>query len=107
VLPTSASVLEENIERVVDSVVRNINAGRGAVPDVDRDEADVAASVASATAESEATDGERDRESRETLADLYGHVAYALKSLESPPPVMATYKAPEPPAAAPTLNLIR
>jgi hypothetical protein len=46
-------------------------------------------------------------EARETLADLCGHVAYALRSLDAGPHALATYKAPEQPAAAPTLNLIR
>lgn len=93
-LPQSASVLEENIERVVDSVVRNINAGRGAVPDLD------AAELAAPSAEEE-------DESRETLADLCGHVAFALKSLDAGPHVLATYKAPGPPVIEPTLNLVR
>lgn len=89
----TASVVEENIDRVVDSVVRNISAGRGAVPDLDAIEA--AAEV----------DGEE--EARETLADLCGHVAYALRSLDAGPHALASYKAPEKPATAPTLNLIR
>jgi hypothetical protein len=50
---------------------------------------------------------EADDEARETLADLYGHVAYALKSLDAAPHALATYKAPEPPVTVPTLNLIR
>ena len=90
---TSASILEENIDRVVDSVVRNISAGRGAVPDVD--------------AVDSAEDVDGDEEARETLADLCGHVAYALRSLDAGPHALASYKAPEQPAAAPTLNLIR
>lgn len=93
-LPQSASILEENIERVVDSVVRNINAGRTAVPDMD-------------AAELETPAAGEENEARETLADLCGHVAYALKSLDAGPHVLATYRAPEPPPTAPTLNLIR
>jgi hypothetical protein len=93
VLPPSASVLEENIDRVVDSVIRNISAGRGAVPDID------------AAAQEPAAEDED--EARETLADLCGHVAYALKSLDAGQHALATYKAPEQPAAAPMLNLIR
>lgn len=93
-LHQSASILEENIERVVDSVVRNINAGRTALPDMD-------------PAELETSVTEEGSEARETLADLCGHVAYALKSLDAGPHALATYKAPEPPATAPTLNLIR
>ncbi len=89
----SGSLLEENIDRVVDSVVRNVTAGRGAVPDMDALEEDPAP-----TGESEA---------RETLADLCGHVAYALKSLDTGPHALASYKAPEPPASPPTLNLVR
>jgi hypothetical protein len=94
--PTSASILEENIDRVVDSVVRNVSAGRGAVPDVDAIQNDMIGE-----------DVRSEEESRETLADLCGHVAYALKSLESGPQALATYRAPEPPATAPTLNLVR
>jgi len=92
-VPPSTSILEENIDRVVDSVVRNISAGRSAVPDVDAID-----SIA---------DVEDDDEARETLADLCGHVAHALKSLDAGPHTLASYKAPEPPAVAPTLNLIR
>lgn len=91
-----ASVLEDNIDRVIDSVVRNISAGRGAVADIDSMEA---ASAAAQEAE--------DENARETLADLCGHVAYALKALEVGPHALATYKAPEAPAATPTLNLVR
>jgi len=89
-VPTSAaSILEENIDRVVDSVVRNVSAGRGAVPNLDTMQADVV---------------EDDRgEDRETLADL----CHALKSLDSAPHVLASYRAPEAPASPPTLNLIR
>lgn len=90
------SHLEDNLERVIDSVVRNVSAGRGAVPDLDAPEA-----AASAGAADEAT------EDRETLADLCGHVAHALKSLETAPHPLATYRAPERPASQPTLNLVR
>jgi hypothetical protein len=95
-LPASASILEENIDRVVDTVVRNVSAGRGAVADAD--------SVVSATTDEGARSEE---EARETLADLCGHVAYALKALDAGPHSLATYRAPEPPAATPTLNLVR
>ncbi|MEO7041767.1 MAG: hypothetical protein ABI035_05880 [Gemmatimonadaceae bacterium] len=90
---SSTSILEENIDRVVDSVVRNISAGRGAVSDVD--------------AMDSVADVDGDEEARETLADLCGHVAYALRSLDAGPHALASYKAPEQPATAPTLNLIR
>ncbi|MEO7216638.1 MAG: hypothetical protein ABI026_00415 [Gemmatimonadaceae bacterium] len=93
---TYPSILEENIERVVESVVRNVGAGRGAVPDDD------AMSSEPVTAEVASED-----EARETLADLCGHVAYALKTLETGPQALASYRAPEPPATAPTLNLVR
>ena len=93
-VPTSAaSILEENIDRVVDSVVRNVSAGRGAVPDLD-------------TVQADGVEGDR-VEDRETLADLCGHVAHALKSLDSAPHVLASYRAPETPASPSTLNLIR
>ncbi|HEY5087614.1 MAG TPA: hypothetical protein VII66_09685 [Gemmatimonadaceae bacterium] len=94
-VPTSSpsSLLEENLGRVIDSVVRNVSAGRGAVPDPDAMEAGVGA------------DGEN--EARETLADLCGHVTFALKSMDAQPHALATYRAPEAPATAPTLNLVR
>ena len=92
-VPLSSSLLEDNLDRVIDSVVRNVSAGRGAVPDMDITEADAPAAEAS--------------DARETLADLCGHVAYALKSLDSAPHALASYRAPEPPASPPTLNLIR
>lgn len=87
------SLLEENIDRVVSSVLRNVSAGRGAVPDPD------AMMAASDVATSE--------EASETLADLYGHVAHALKSLDGAAHPLATYRAPERPESPPTLNLIR
>lgn len=96
-MSSAGSLLEENLDRVIDSVVRNINAGRGAVPDPDSIEAAEPNDASSADAD----------EARETLADLYGHVAHALRALDSPPRITATYRAPEAPAATPTLNLIR
>ncbi len=94
-MPAPGLFLEENIERVISSVVRNVDAGRGAVPDAD---------LLEATPDS----GEDAAEARdETLADLCGHVAYALKSLETAPHALASYRAPEPPSVPPTLNLIR
>ena len=96
-MSTAGSLLEENLDRVIDSVVRNVNAGRGAVPDPDSVQALDAVDSASASAD----------EARETLADLCGHVAHALRALDSPQRVTATYRAPEAPATAPTLNLIR
>jgi hypothetical protein len=87
------SMIEENLGRVIDSVVRNVSAGRGAVPDLD-----VTDSPMSPEHTSEAAD---------TLADLYGHVAHALKSMDSPPHALASYRAPEQPASPPTLNLVR
>ncbi len=96
-MSSSASHLEENLDRVIDSVVRNINAGRGAVPDPD--------SIPATGTEADSSRG--DAEARETLADLYGHVAHALKALDGPRRQPATYRAPEALAGAPTLNLIR
>jgi len=90
---SAASLLEENIERVVDSVVRNVSAGRGAVPDLDTVQPDV-------------IEGDQ-AEDRETLADLCGHVAHALKSLDSAPHPLASYRAPEAAPVPPTLNLVR
>ena len=84
------SLIEENLERVIDSVVRNVSAGRGAVPDLD------------------ATDLQAPEvEARATVADLCGHVAYALRSLDAAPHALASYKAPVPAASPPTLNLVR
>jgi hypothetical protein len=96
-VPAGGSLLEENLDRVIDSVVRNVNAGRGAVPDPDLVQAPSAG------------DGERseEEEARETLADLYGHVAHALRALDTSHRATATYRAPEAPAFVPTLNLIR
>jgi hypothetical protein len=88
------SHLEENLGRVIDSVVRNVSAGRGAVSDLDVPEA--------------VPTPDADAEARETLADLCGHVANALKSLAAAAPhALASYRAPERPASAPTLNLVR
>ena len=89
----SGALLSDNIERVIESVVRNVNAGRGAVPDLDAPEQTPEMVIAA--------------ESRDTMADLCGHVAFALKSLDATPHALATYRAPEPPQAAPTLNLVR
>jgi hypothetical protein len=86
-------MLDENLERVIDSVVRNVSAGRGAVPDFD------ALAVGGPQAE--------EAGSRETLADLCGHVAYALRSLDTPPHALASYRPPEAPAGPHTLNLVR
>jgi hypothetical protein len=96
------SLLEENIDRVVDSVVRNVSAGRGAVPDLDAEGMGAHGVIQGENGESENED-----EARETLADLYGHVAHALKALDATPHALAGYRAPEPQAAPPTLNLVR
>lgn len=93
-VPVPGSFLEENLGRVIDSVVRNVDAGRGAVPDTD-------------LVETKSGTNDDVVGARETMADLCGHVAYALKSLETGPQVLASYRAPEPPSAPPTLNLIR
>ncbi|HEY8310918.1 MAG TPA: hypothetical protein VIG47_10200 [Gemmatimonadaceae bacterium] len=92
-MAVSSSLLEDNIDRVIDSVVRNVNAGRGAVPNLDALEIQESSDEAS--------------DARAVMVDLCGHVAYALRSLDSPPHALATYKAPEQPATAPTLNLVR
>lgn len=92
-MPVPTSLLEENLDRVIDSVVRNLSAGRGAVTDPDLAE----------------TNGfpDPDNDARETLADLCGHVAYALKSLDGVPHNLASYRPPEAPVGTPTLNLVR
>ncbi len=92
-MPVPTSLLEENLDRVIDSLVRNVSAGRGAFPDPD------------AVGAPASPEGEDD--ARETLADLYGHVAHALKSMDGAQQALATYRAPEPPATPPTLNLVR
>lgn len=96
-MPTAGSLLEDNLDRVIDSVVRNVNAGLGAVPDPD------SMQVVDATDRASLDEAE----ARETMADLCGHVAHALRALDTQPRATATYRAPEAPAAAPTLNLIR
>jgi hypothetical protein len=98
------SLLEENIDRVVDSVVRNVSAGRGAVPDLDAEGMGAPGGI-----RSDSEDGKSANEdaARETLADLYGHVAHALRALDATPHALAGYRPPEPQAAPPTLNLIR
>jgi hypothetical protein len=99
-MAVGGSLLEENLDRVIDSVVRNVSAGRGAVPDPDSMDAEPAAPSRDDVLPDAA-------EARETMADLCGHVAYALKSLEAPHRATATYRAPEAPAMPPTLNLVR
>lgn len=76
---TPARVLEENLDRVVDSVLRTLAAG-GVAPEV------------AACGEREATAAEA--QVRETIADLCGHVAFALKSLEPRAYGVASYQAP-------------
>lgn len=92
-MPAPGSLLEENLERVIDSVVRNVNAGRGAVPDMDAPELQPVANEAA--------------DARATIADLCGHVAHALKSLDTAPTGHASYRSPVPPPSPPTLNLVR
>jgi hypothetical protein len=92
-MPLPTSLLEENLDRVIDSVVRNLSAGRGAVPDPDSAETNVSP--------------EAENDARETLADLCGHVAFALKALDGAPHKLATYRPPEAPVGVPTLNLVR
>ena len=82
---TPARVLEENLDRVVDSVLRTLSAGGVTPPSAVPGEEGTAA----------------DAQVRETIADLCGHVAFALKSLEPRPHGVATYHAPVPPAGAP------
>ena len=78
---TPARVLEENLDRVVDSVLRTLAAGGATPPSA------VPADPASAA----------DAQVRETIADLCGHVAFALKSLEPRAHGVATYHAPAAP----------
>lgn len=83
---TPARALEENLDRVVDSVLRTLAAG-GVTPE-------------SAVASDEREGTMAEAQVRETIADLCGHVAFALKSLEPRPHGVATYHAPVPPSAA-------
>ena len=83
---TPARALEENLDRVVDSVLRSLAAG-GVTPP-----------TAVATGEVPGTPAES--QVRETIADLCGHVALALKSLEPSARPVATYRAPGPSAPA-------
>lgn len=84
---TPARALEENLDRVVDSVLRSLSAG-GVTP-----------TTAVATGEAPGTPAES--QVRETIADLCGHVALALKSLDPSARPVATYRAPAPPTPAP------
>lgn len=85
---TPARVLEENLDRVVDSVLRTLAAG-GVTP-----------GTAVASDERDGTPAEA--QVRETIADLCGHVAFALKSLEPRQHGLASYHAPvAPPTSAP------
>ena len=77
---TPARVLEENLDRVVDSVLRTLAAG-GVTPD-------------SAVTSDEPEGSAAEAQVRETIADLCGHVAFALKSLEPRPHGLASYHAP-------------
>lgn len=89
---TPARALEENLDRVVDSVLRSLSAG-GVTP-----------STAVATGEPAETPAES--QVRETIADLCGHVALALKSLEPSARPVASYRAPGP-AASPSDGAVR
>lgn len=77
---TPARALEENLDRVVDSVLRSLAAG-GVTPPT-------------AVATDDAPDTPAESQVRETIADLCGHVALALKSLEPSARPVATYRAP-------------
>lgn len=81
---TPARVLEENLDRVVDSVLRTLTVGVAPEP---------AAIGARETAVAEA-------QVRETIADLCGHVAFALKALEPRLHGVPSYHAPVAPAGA-------
>ena len=86
-MSTPARALEENLDRVVDSVLRSLGAG-GVTPPT-------------AVASGEAPDTPAESQVRETIADLCGHVALALKSLDPGARPVATYRAPGPAAPAP------
>lgn len=84
---TPARALEENLDRVVDSVLRSLAAG-GVTP-------------STAVAAGDRVDTPAESQVRETIADLCGHVALALKSLEPSARPVATYRGPGPTASAP------
>lgn len=84
---TPSRILEENLDRVVDSVLRTLAAG-GVTPE-----------TAVALSEPDGTVAEA--QVRETIADLCGHVAFALKSLEPRPHGVASYHAPVGPLGSP------
>lgn len=98
-MPAAGSLRGEELDRVIDSVVRNLNAGLSAMQDA------AAAQPAEPAAPDSAGIGEN--EARETMADLCGHVAHALRSLDTHQRSIATYRGPEKPESAPTLNLVR
>lgn len=77
---TPARLLEENLDRVVDSVLRTLSAG-GVTP-------------GTAVASEERDGSVAEAQVRETIADLCGHVAFALKSLEPRLHGVASYHAP-------------
>lgn len=86
-MKTPARVLEENLDRVVESVLRTLAAGGVTPPTA------VASEEPSVTA--------AETEVRETIADLCGHVAFALKSLEPRSHGLASYHGPVAPATSP------
>jgi hypothetical protein len=86
-MSTPARALEENLDRVVDSVLRSLAAG-GVTPPT-------------AVATGEAPESPAESQVRETIADLCGHVALALKSLDASARPVATYRAPAPTPPAP------
>lgn len=80
---SSAHLLEQNLDRVVDSVLRSLVPGREA-----ETETDATPGV-----------GADEAASRQIMADLCGHVAFALRSLEESPHVVGSFRPPVPPGA--------
>lgn len=79
---TPARALEDNLDRVVDSVLRTLAAG-GVTP-------------STAVSMGDAPGNPAESQVRETIADLCGHVALALKSMEPSARSVASYRAPAP-----------
>ena len=87
---TPARALEQNLDRVVDSVLRSLVPGR----------------------EAEAADpeaGSDETTARQIMADLCGHVAFALRSLDAAPPPHGVYhgNVPALPVEHPMLDVRR
>jgi len=88
----AAKLLENNIDRVVESVMRTINSAR------------VADLPSAAVPLADAPERQED-EIRDQIIDLCGHVAVALRGLHLPHGDVASYAKPAAPPAGPVVHL--